>query len=254
MRKKIGCVVLMMIVSMVMLASTALAASFNVKIKPNKNFDDVAVNGEIIYTITTSQPTNNFNFDVTFDNTLLEYVGCLTTGLDPAVVDENVNCIYSVTGGTGLSEIQLKFKKKADSTEPVKIELINCKFTPSATGERLPEDQVSIVFEDVAKAGTETQTGSETGTQTGTETGTQTGTENGTQTGSETGTTTGTENGTQKGAENTAKENKKEENKKDNSQANKNLPQTGSSNVLVLATISAMAVVAGAGIAMKKNN
>ena len=59
MSKKIGCVILMMIVSMVMLANTALAASFNVTISPDKNFNDVAVEGEIVYTISTSAKSNN---------------------------------------------------------------------------------------------------------------------------------------------------------------------------------------------------
>ena len=277
MRKKIGCVVLMMIVSMVMLASTALAASFNVTIEPNKNFNDVAVNGEIIYTISTSAKSNNFNFDVIYNHSQLEYVGCLTEGVSANIVDSNVRCIHTSIGGAGLNEVKLKFKKLANSTSNVEIDLDEYLFTLVGSEDSLPGSEISVTFQDAVQTqtgdtnqGTEagdtnqgTQTGdTNQGTQTGdTNQGTQTGdTNQGTQTGDTNQGTTGTQNnntqqttGTKEETKTETKEEKATEQKNDASQSNKVLPQTGSSNVLVLATTVGMAIVVGAGIAMKKN-
>ena len=270
MRKKIGCVVLMMIVSMVMLASTALAASFNVIIEPNKNFNDVAVNGEIIYTISTSAKSNNFNYEVVYDHSKLEFVGCLTEGVSANIVGDNIRCIHSSIGGAGLNEVKLKFKKAKNSDTNVEIDITEYLFTVVGSEDSLPGSEISVTFQDAVQTQTgDTNQGTEAGdtnqgTQTGdTNQGTQAGdTNQGTEAGNTNQGTTGAQEnnnntqqttGTKEEAKTEAKEEKATEQKNDASQSNKVLPQTGSSNVLVLATTVGMAIVVGAGIAMKKN-
>ena len=260
MSKKIGCVILMMIVSMVMLANTALAASFNVTISPDKNFNDVAVEGEIVYTISTSAKSNNFNFEVIYNHTNLQFIECLTDGVQANIVGDNVRCIHQTVGGAGLNEVKLKFKKLANSTTNVEIDIDEYLFTLVGSEDSLPGSEIAVTFQDAVQTGTENQ-GTESGNiNQGTESGnTNQGTESGntnqgTQSGTSQGTTTGTE-GTK--TEGTSKDNKKEEtpagNKNDKSQSDKILPQTGSSRNFVAITVFAMAIVVGTGVALKRN-
>lgn len=108
MKKVVKFIILAIILSLFMFQGTVQA--FEITMTSEKS--NLSEGDEFIYTISSSAKVVATNFMINYDSNSFELVGAVTEGLNVAVKNGKIACIYADMSGVGTDKFQIKFKVK----------------------------------------------------------------------------------------------------------------------------------------------
>ena len=92
-------------------------AAYELIMNKNLSSNSIQVGDEIIYSITLNENVVACNFQLNYDNTVLELIGSDTTNLNVAEKNGKIACIYADISGTGTNILKIKLKAKKSIKE-----------------------------------------------------------------------------------------------------------------------------------------
>lgn len=99
---------------MAILLLTVPSNAFTMQMSTDKS--EVKVGDEVVYTINLDEKVVAANFHINYNSSVLELIGSSSNGLDVAVKNGKVACIYADINGVGTNSFQIRFKAKAATT------------------------------------------------------------------------------------------------------------------------------------------
>lgn len=140
MKKRIVIGIVLLVVSVFLI--TTSNANFNVRMNIDGGSENKQIGESITYRVKLNENIVACNFDITYDNKILEFVGSDTQNLSAAVNGDVVSCIYVDIAQQGTNEFKIKFKVIAESSGQTNIGITNVKF-------RAKDKETSYVASDI---------------------------------------------------------------------------------------------------------
>lgn len=140
MKKRVITGIVLLIVSVFLI--TTSNANFTVNMNIDGGSESKQIGENITYKVRLNENIVACNFDINYDNKILEFVGSETQNLNAAVNGNVVSCIYVDLAQQGTNEFKIKFKVIAESKGQTNIGITNVKF-------RAKDKETSYVASDI---------------------------------------------------------------------------------------------------------
>lgn len=140
MKKRVVIGMVLLIVSVFLI--TTSNANFTVSMNIDGGSESKQIGENITYKVRLNENIVACNFDIKYDNKILEFVGSDTQNLNAAVNGNVVSCIYVDLAQQGTNEFKIKFKVIAESKGQTNIGITNVKF-------RAKDKETSYVASDI---------------------------------------------------------------------------------------------------------
>lgn len=140
MKKRVVIGIVLLIVSVFLI--TTSNANFTVNMNIDGGSESKIIGETVTYKVKLNENIVACNFDINYDNKILEFVGSDTQNLNAAVNGNVVSCIYVDLAQQGTNEFKIKFKVIAESKGQTNIGITNVKF-------RAKDKETSYVASDI---------------------------------------------------------------------------------------------------------